>query len=86
MTWAERAQRCIVKVHAEMPGCTAEVLRKALRRASGEFTGGTSWGAKIWPRECRRYLAAQFGQAGTDPIQKIDRPDIHFPFRETRGE
>lgn len=92
--WGAAARLRIAKEMAKMPeGATLEDRRKALRRASGDFHMGTSWGKKVWPKECRKYLA-QFGlkpteSLGTQPRRRVeDSPlfnsaDHAFPFRET---
>ena len=88
-SWRERALRFIASIHAEMPDATADELRKELRKRSGEFTGGTSWGGKVWPKACREYLTKQFGQVAAVKQKRVeDSPlfkstDHHFPFRET---
>lgn len=86
-SWRDCALREIARIHKEMPNATADELRKALRKASGSFTGGTSWGGKIWPSACRQYLVAHFGQPAAVKQRTVeDSPlfnaaDIAFPFR-----
>lgn len=88
-TWRECALREIARVHAEMPDATADDLRKELRKHSGSFSGGTSHGGKVWPKACREYLVAKFGQvAAVKQKRPEDSPlfnsaDHAFPFRGT---
>jgi hypothetical protein len=75
--------------------------RKALKRRASEFHLGTSWGKKVWSRECRKYLEREQGlpplsEAGPNPPRsQVGRKllagqlsgDIIFPFRGgTNGE
>lgn len=87
-TWRGRALAMIQKIHATMPDATADELRKELRKHSGEFSGGTSWGGKVWPKACREYLRRRFGpEAAPIPQKRVeDSPlfntaDHAFPFR-----
>lgn len=86
-TWREHALSKITAVHKEMPDATADELRTELRKHSGSFSGGTSWGGKVWPKACREYLTAHFGQsAAVQQKRPEDSPlfsaaDHHFPFR-----
>ena len=80
--WGEEARYRIDKILAALPpDATLEDKRKALRAASGDFHGGTSWGKKVWPRECRKYLQ----RLGLPPLKIESHPrfsdDIIFPYR-----
>lgn len=87
-TWREVALRQIAAIHKDMPEATAEELRKALRNRSCDFHGGTSWGRKVWPKACREYLVAHFGQVAAVKQKRVeDSPlfnpaDHAFPFRQ----
>lgn len=94
--WSAQAQMKIAAVIKDLPDdATLEDMRKALRAASGSFHHGTSWGKKVWPRECRKYLAMVarapakpalgFGHGKQhDEMQaKIAAGDIVFPFRKS---
>lgn len=87
--WSAAAQAFISKIAEDFSPDTSEAtVRKALRSHAQEFHGGTSWGRKVWPRECRKYLAARFGQdAAVKQARVEDSPlfnpaDIAFPFRQ----
>lgn len=81
--WQADAPRAIASIHAQMPEATPEELRKALRKHSQQFSYGTSWGAKVWQKHCRAYLARMAGRGDFRSDGKaIAWPaDIHFPFR-----
>jgi hypothetical protein len=95
--WGKVARADIHKIMAAMPeDATLGDRRKALKRHASEFHGGTSWGKKVWPRECRKYLERHHGleplsDAGRNPPRTtqgrklaagIRQHDIIFPFRE----
>jgi hypothetical protein len=88
-TWRENALRRIASIHAQMPDATADELRKELRKHSGNFSGGTKWGAKVWPKACREYLVAEFGpvaavkQKCVEDSPLFNTADHHFPYRES---
>lgn len=96
-TWREVALREIERVHKAMletkggppATVTADELRKELRKHSGSFSGGTSWGGKVWPKACREYLAAHYGQVAAVKQKRVeDSPlfntsDHHFPYRDS---
>lgn len=82
--WATRAQSLIAAIMEAMPaGATVDDRRRQLRRMSYAFHGGTSWGKKVWPRECRRYLARLEGGARSGILPHHLPDDIVFPFRAT---
>lgn len=88
-TWRENAFRRIKALHDAHPDATAEELRKLLRKASGDFHGGTSWGKKVWPSACTQYLVRHFGAAGV-PQRRVEDsplfgPDIVFPWKGESG-
>ena len=99
--WKGSARRFIADAVKDLPPeATLTERRAALRLVAGLFHLGTSWGKKVWARECRRYLE----QHGLPPLAprplspkhmallegtrsqhvKLARPDITFPFREER--
>lgn len=90
-SWREVALRKIADIHREMPDASATELRKELRRHSGTFSQGTSWGGKVWPKACREYMVAHFGQSAAVKQKRVeDSPlfsatDHAFPFRGTDG-
>ena len=90
MTWATRAQTILDGIAATLPaGASYDDHRKAFRASASRFHGGTSWGKKIWPRECRRWLLAHFRQSvpgSPSGYERIPpRDDITFPFRGESG-
>ena len=87
--WGNAARADIAKVVAGLPDdASLDDIRKALRAHSGAFHCGTSWGKKVWPRECRKYLELR-GQQKRRPedarqprlLAALERGDITFPFR-----
>ncbi len=86
-SWRECALREIERIHKAYPDSTADELRRGLRRHSSNFHGGTSHGKKVWPKACREYLVAHFGQIAAVKQRTVeDSPlfnaaDIAFPFR-----
>lgn len=83
--WGERAQRRIAEIMNAMPAdATLDDRRRALPAASSAFAEGTSWGRKVWPKQCRLYLA-KFHGGPSFPQPRKDRllypADIVFPFR-----
>lgn len=88
MSWRDGALERIRRIHQAMPTATADELRKELRRHSGSFSGGTSWGGKVWPKACKEYISQRFGIASGIPQKSVEdsplfrgRDDIVFPFR-----
>lgn len=86
MSWAERAQAALDRISASLPAeATYEDHRKAFRSQGPMFHRGTSWGQKIWPRECRRWLLSHFRQGPPGSASGYERipprDDIIFPFR-----
>lgn len=81
----------IAETMAQLPvDATLEERQRALRKRSGEFSMGTKWGAKVWPKECRKYLERNHGLpprtvADISPQSKLFQSaqsgDIIFPFR-----
>jgi hypothetical protein len=95
--WGSEARRQIAEVMATLPeDATLGVRRKALKRHASSFHGYTSWGRKVWPKECRKYLEREHGlpplsDAGPSPPKSTQgrklkagqlAGDITFPFRE----
>lgn len=82
--WQVDAPNMIAAIHASMPGCTPDDLRKALRKKAWEFHCGTSWGKRVWSKHCRTYMAKLTGNGHYSGNAKpIEWPaDISFPFRE----
>jgi ParB-like chromosome segregation protein Spo0J len=81
MTWGHRARTMIEMVMEAMPAeASIDDRRRELRRCASAFHGGTSWGQKIWSRECRRYLAPIETAAGARLLSQLP-DDIIFPFR-----
>jgi hypothetical protein len=89
--WGKEARAEIAERVALLPeGVSLEERRKALRKDASLFHGGTSWGKKVWSRECRKYLE-QHGLpprtvADASPQSKLyaraQSGDITFPFKE----
>lgn len=82
--WQNDAPRMIAAIHADMPGCTPDGLRKALRKRAWEFHCDTSWGKRVWSKHCRAYMAKLTGNGHYSGNGKaIEWPsDIAFPFRQ----
>lgn len=82
--WPTAAKGAIERAVADLSEDASLKERKsALRRAANDFHGGTSWGKKVWSRECRKYLERH----GLPPRTPADRPelfgpDICFPYRK----
>jgi hypothetical protein len=89
MTLADRAQRLIAVVEQSIGDTKPDEaeMRRILRNAGHNFHGGTSWGLKIWRRECKPHLLRHYTvQEGAPPPKpwKAGLPDdIIFPFRES---
>jgi hypothetical protein len=98
--WGAQARSDIARLMAAMPAdATLGDRRKALKRFAREFHGGTSWGKKVWPRECRKYLEREHGleplsDAGPNPPRSDQgrklragelAGDITFPFKQKEG-
>ena len=81
--WQQDAPRAIAAIHKAMPNATPDELRKELRRHSQQFSYGTSWGAKVWSKHCRIYLARLTGGASKAQVWPAD---IAFPFREPQEQ
>jgi hypothetical protein len=89
--WGRAARAEIAERMAELPEDAAlEDRQKALRKDASLFHGDTSWGKKVWSRECRKYLE-QHGLpprtvADVSPQSKlfasVQRGDITFPFKQ----
>ena len=90
--WGKAARADISDIIEQLPkDASLDMRRRALRRGASDFHCGTSWGKKVWSRECRKYLE----QHGLDPLPgrkvedtrqprlkaALDRGDITFPFR-----
>lgn len=99
MTWGASARALIEETMNALPvDATLGDRRKALKRRASEFHSGTSWGKKVWSKECRKYLEREQGlpplsDAGPNPPKsQIGRKllagqmsgDIIFPFRGDR--
>lgn len=89
MSWAERARHYIASIEMTLadPRPDEAGMRKILRDAGGRFHGNTSWGLKIWRRECKLHLIRHYK---VQPDQPPPKPwhdglpdDIIFPFRST---
>lgn len=92
MTWAEKAQHYLASIEMTLadPRPDEKEMRKILRKAGPQFHWNTSWGLKIWRRECRLHLIRHYNKQEGQPAPKpwkADLPDdIVFPFRgETYG-
>lgn len=84
--WKGEAQSFIRQATAALPAdATLKQRRSALRKVAHDFHLGTSWGAKAWSREVRKYLE-QHGLEPLHPKPVEDSPrfadDIIFPFRQ----
>lgn len=87
--WGKAARREIAARMAELPeGASLDDRRKALRKDATLYHGGTSWGRKVWSRECRKYLELH-GLPPRKPADaspqsklhaKLQAGDITFPF------
>lgn len=63
--WGEAARQDIAEVAKGFgPETPLKERQRALRAHAHDFHGGTSWGKKVWSRECRKYLE----QHGLPPI------------------
>lgn len=89
MSWRDDARAFIAKLDADIPDdATLAERKRYLNGNSWGFTGGTSWGRKIWGQEARVYYE-RHGQArrlkpvASDASEPDFGPDIIFPFRET---
>ena len=86
MSWADQARAIIAEVHAGLPAdANLKEREAALKQKAYWFHGGTSWGKKIWGRECRAYYE-KHGQKPRVSHCAINAPlfasDIIFPFRD----
>ncbi len=90
--WGGDARWFIADATKDLPEtATVKERRAALREVGGTFHMGTSWGKKVWSRECRKYLERH----GLEPLPSrkveetkqprllaaLERGDIVFPFR-----
>lgn len=88
--WAKDARAFIAEATGELPPeATVKERRAALRTVGWKFHMGTSWGKRVWSRECRKYLELH----GLPPRELVDTSpqskaftklhsgDIIFPFR-----
>lgn len=90
--WGADARGFIADATKDLPEtATLKERRAALRTVGTTYHMGTSWGRKVWSRECRKYLERH----GLDPLPSrkvedtrqprlvaaLDRGDIIFPFR-----
>jgi hypothetical protein len=91
--WGNDARGFIADATKDLPEtATIKERRAALRTVGWQFHMGTSWGKKVWSRECRKYLERH----GLNPLpqrtvadispqsklfQRTQRGDIIFPFR-----
>ena len=84
--WSAAAHAHIAKVIATLPPeASLEDKRLAPRRSAQNFHCGTSWGKKIWGRECKKYMGMighPLAKARTDPRLAALREagEISFPF------
>lgn len=81
--WQQDAPQEIARIHAAMPDCSPDDLRKALRRESSAFSYGTSWGKKVWAKQCRAYLAKMTGRGAyrSDGRDQVWPADVAFPWK-----
>lgn len=88
--WQAQAKLHIAKFMADVAqDATWKDRQKILRARAWEFTGGTSWGAKVWSKHCKAYLAMH-GKPTTVKQDAKAAPlfaaDITFPFKgESNG-
>lgn len=87
--WGVDARMYIEDATKELPEtASVQERRAALRKVGGLYHMGTSWGKKVWSRECRKYLERH----GLDPLAvedthqprlkaALDRGDVIFPYR-----
>lgn len=90
--WTHDARAYIARATDELPAdATLKERRAALRAVAWQFHGNTSWGKKVWSKECRRYLERhglpQRTPADASPQSKLYKleqaGEITFPFRRT---
>lgn len=93
--WGAQARSDIALIDKELgPDATLADRKRALRAFAYTFHGGTSWGKKVWSRECRKYLERHGlpprTVADASPqsklFQKAASGDIIFPFRGGNGD
>lgn len=82
MAWSDDAWLVINRVDKELPAdATLKERKAALKEVAWHYHGGTSWGRKIWGRECRKYYE-RHGQEPRNPVPLLKfADDIAFPFR-----
>jgi hypothetical protein len=89
--WKASAREFITETVADLPDdASLDERRRKLRAAAGEFHGGTSWGKKVWSRECRKHLELHGlpprTVADISPQSKLHARvaagEITFPFRK----
>lgn len=81
--WPTAAKLAIERAVADLPAdADLAARKKALRRAAGDFHGGTSHGRKVWSKEVRAYLE-RHGLPKRTPADRPELfgPDIAFPFK-----
>lgn len=88
--WSHEARVWIADATKDLPeSASLAERRRALRTVACSFHGGTSWGQKVWSKECRKYLE-QHGLPKRTPDDvpptsklhaKLAAPDIIFPYR-----
>ena len=82
--WTKAAQEAIAAIaHSLGPNPTLAERKKALRDRAGSFHRHTSWGRKVWGRECRKHLEMHGQPKRLKPQEpSLPWPDhISFPFR-----
>jgi hypothetical protein len=85
--WQASAKAHIAKFMDGIPHETTwQERQKILRDRAWEFTGGTSWGKKVWAKHCAVYLAIygkppRKGRTPEAKAQPMFADDIIFPFR-----
>lgn len=89
--WGKDARGFIAEATENLPeSATLRERRAALRTVGTSFHMGTSWGKKVWSRECRKYLEKHGlpprTVANASPQSKLfakaKSGDITFPFRD----
>jgi hypothetical protein len=60
-TWLDRGIRFIESLDRQLPAdMPLEERKRAIGQHAWRFTGGTSWGSKVWPKAKRAYFSARY--------------------------